>query len=276
MKTIYALGPEGTNGHEAAAKVLVTMPDAELQFCDRNSMVLERAQSEDAYGVVPIENFSAGLVTEVVKDFWMQGSATLHVIGEVELPIHHCLATRKDTDLDRIKKILSHPQALQQCSTLLNEREWIRLPASSTAEAARLVSQDPDNGDTAVIASPFAAARYGLHILQDEIADHPGNATRFHVVGPNGLKPTGKDKTPIVFELPDVVGALLRVLQIIGGLGVNMSSLHSIPLGRQGSVAFYCELDCHAEDERGKPLLEGIRTFVPTLKVLGSYQIGRY
>jgi prephenate dehydratase len=272
---LYVLGPEGTNSHEAATRLSTSLENNEIVFCERNIDALRSASRENGYAVVPIENSSAGLVNDVVKGFWMvPGSDALHVVGETRLPIEHHLLVRPDVDeVASIRTVASHPQALAQCGAYLSEQRWIRIPSSSTALSARLVSEDPAMRDTAAIASRFAAERYGLRILREHIEDAEGNATRFHLVGPNGTHPTGHDRTPVVFRLPDEAGALLRVLQIIAGVGVNMSSLHSIPMGTTGEFAFYCELDCHRDDERGRPIVEGIRTFVPSLRVLGSYSI---
>lgn len=274
MTPCYVLGPEGTNSHEAAITFTRHLPGVEIVFRERNIDALRSASADGSYAVVPIENASAGLVNEVVKGFWLeQGDrCPLHVIREVTFPISHHLLVRNDAaPLHEIRTVVSHPQALAQCGECIDERGWITLPAASTAEAARLLASDVARRDATAIASRFAAERYGLNILREHIEDSPGNATRFHLVGPNGAPPSGHDKTIVVFQLPDVPGALLRVLQIIGGVGVNMSSLHSIPLGSPGDVAFYCELDCHADDERGRPIIAGISTFVPSLRILGAY-----
>lgn len=278
MPIMYVLGPEGTHSHEAAAILAERIPNVEIRFCARNWEVLECVAEEGCYGTVPIDNASAGLVNDVVRDFWMRRGpdCSVHVIGDVHLPIEHCLLVQRHvSDAASVSNVLSHPHALAQCGRLIEKNRWTAIPTKSTADAACRLASDLslDASQTAVIASRFAAERYGLRILQENVCDMSGNATQFHLLGPNGSAPTGRDKTPIIFRLEDKAGALLRVLQVISGIGVNMSSLRSISLGVRGDFAFYCELECHQDDERGKPILDGIRTFLPSLQVLGSYGV---
>jgi prephenate dehydratase len=119
-----------------------------------------------------------------------------------------------------------------------------------------------------VIASKLAAEVYGLKILHPRIVEGVSqNTTRFHVLGPRGVYPTGTDRTAIIFETPDVSGALVDVLSAIRPGGVNLSS---IPIGPD-KFAFYCEFDRHAESVTGQKIIKRLHTLTSRLIVLGSF-----
>lgn len=283
---IIALGPKGTYGHEAAVlaqKVLSRRGieiDDEFVFLPKNENILEAVMQTGGngyYGVAPIENASNAFVGEVVK-FWLTQSdfekrVPLFVIGEVHLPVHHnLLAHESITAAKELSGVMSHTQALGQCSNLLDQLEISkRIPATSTAEAARQVATDPEMRKMGAIASSFAQREYGLVALRTRIEDHSGNATRFHIVGSSPVASTGDDRTAILFKLPDKPGVLAVVLQAIAEERVNMSSIHSIPLGSMNKYAFYIEIDCHMKSEVGKRIEEKIKLHTITPIILGSY-----
>lgn len=220
--------------------------------------------------------------SEVVKDYWLkQGTISkVHVVGEIEIPVNHCLLTRHDTnDIKEVRAVMSHSQALAQCAGNLDKEEiYQRIPIASTAGAAEKISVDPTIKNTAAIASSFAGQLYKLNVLHDHFEDSPGNATRFHIVykaiygGPESIcVPTDKDRTAIVFRLPNKPGALVNVISCIADEGVNMSSIHSIPLGVSGTYAFYCEFDVHASTNAGVHIIIKLRLKTEELLVLGSY-----
>lgn len=276
MKRVAVLGPKGTNGHEVARTVL-KVEDDNIIFCVRNEEILETCMNEKVLGVVPVENASAGLVSEVVRGFWLRHIASdvpLQVVGEVQIPITHSLLVQNScTDMRLVQTIKSHPQALAQCSKFLKEIGAQTLPASSTAAAAKEVMGE-SSPHLAAIASAFAAGIYGLSILRQHIEDYSGNATRFHILGHDSVPVTESDRTAVIFELPDEPRALVNVLWIIGSLNVNLSSIHSIPLGNPGVYAFYCEFDLHQDSDVGRKIIACMRELCKRMKVLGSYPQG--
>jgi prephenate dehydratase len=278
MKRIYALGPAGTNGHEAACRILQRTPEdsrPEIKFSDSHAEVFERVVTEECYAVVPIENSSAGLVEET-KRFWlqqedMQPPIALHVIGEVTLLITHALAVRKSLRTKPVQ-VLSHPQALAQCREHLLRHELTNMSSTaSTAGAGKLIAEDEKYAQCAALVSPFAADIYRLRMLYEHMEDHRGNSTRFHVLGRTTCPPVGACRTAMLFWLKNAPRALMNAMWAIGVDGVNMTTIHSIPLGDPGQYAFYVEFDEHADTEKGKDVMKRLETVVERFFLLGSY-----
>lgn len=290
---LYALGPKGTNGHHVAQIAIDSFKQhhpyicypylnrpINLEFSQRNQDVLSVVCAEGHLGVVPIENSEEGLVSDVIKGFWLssQDVARVCVIGEIELPIQHCLLAHPDADVAGITQVMSHPQALGQCSTYLDTYlpSCNRIPVSSTAQAARMVSESKYPHTSIAIASLFAAEVYGLKIVVQGVENTPHNATRFHIVAPakGAMSVELHNRTALIFETPDVSGALVAALNTISVGGVNLSSIHSISLGTPGRFAFYCEFDRHQNDLVGSAILTRLKTLTNRLIVLGSFPQG--
>lgn len=284
------LGPLGTNSHEVAMIVrdwfvkksspysAYVHTDVVLHPCESNTEVLLLASSKQCLGVVALENSTAGLVDET-KRFWLNRSNELKplttVIGEFQLPVQHCLLVHPSiTAVSQLTAVMSHPHALAQCGNFFETHKHLeKMTATSTAAAAKSVSERLDTVTIGVIGSKLAGEVYGLKILPEceHIEDSPDNTTHFHVLGPKGVYPTGNDRTAIIFETPDVSGALVDVLSAIRPGGVNLSSIHSIPLGTLGKFAFYCEFDRHQNDSDGRAILTRLETLTSRLIVLGSF-----
>jgi prephenate dehydratase len=281
---IMALGPAGTNGHEAAniARQLVDWKDVipDIEFSPRNAAILETALAQKCWGVVPVENSTAGLVSEVVKDFWIARGKNpgVYVVGEIELPVEHCLLVedREGFALGDVNEVVSHPQALAQCARSLDALGIaLRTPAASTALAAKKVSSGEKGPAVAAIASRFAAKTYGLRILKEGMEDVRGNATRFHVIGPKEAAPTGKDRTALIFHAQDKPRALLDCMWALCTEGTNLSSIHSIPLGLPGRYAFYCEFDRHLATDEGSTIMGRLGLVASGITILGSFPQAR-
>ena len=281
---IITLGPAGTYGHEATEIALGWLRSeyvnpATIGFVARNVEILNGVMQTHCLGVAPIENSTEGLVSEVIKGFWLRRAdnvlrAQVHVVGEVEIPIRHQLLVHPSISrTEELTAVASHTQALGQCKENLDQLGlMVRSPTNSTAAAAQSVANDPAFRTTGAIASHFAGKVYSLKVLQKNLEDFPGNATRFHIVGPApNRKITGNDRTALLFWVPNKPRSLLNALWSIGMEEVNISSIHSIPLGSRGQYAFYCEFDCHTETDVGRKILERMRTVVDRLFILGSY-----
>lgn len=282
VKKIAALGPAGTYGHEAAEIARAELERrgisvSEVFFQPRNELIIDQVLATDCYGIIPIENATEGFVREVMKR-WIAESrisqrSAVYVIGEVHLPIHHNLLARQDIAvIEELASVMSHPQALGQCSKLLNDRELsLQVPTTSTADAARQVATNPALNKSAAVASRFAAEIYGLKVLRYNIEDSSDNMTRFHILGATPVGPTGHDRTAIVFHLPNKQGVLDNVIHSISEEGVNMSSIHSIPLGSMNEYAFYIEIDCHMSSDKGRAIKKKIELHTINPLILGSY-----
>jgi prephenate dehydratase len=191
------------------------------------------------------------------------------VVGELHLPIRHCLLVRPARHAPHITAVVSHPQALAQCRTFIEQQKIsTRIPVASTAGAALMVAREEYDHRTAAIASELAAELNGLRVLHRDIQDSSDNATRFHLVGQQPMAPTGCDRTAIIFEVPNAPGSLAKVLQTMAN--VNLSSIHSVPLQR-GEYAFYCEFDQHRTTPAGARIMNALTDVVTRLTVLGSF-----
>lgn len=276
----YCLGPEGTYGHEAAVITMARrgLLDDELVFCKSNLDVILSVESGEGIGVAPIENSSAGLVSDVIR-FWLDRKnkpIDVCAIGEIEISIHHQLLAHPSLKITDIKKVASHPQALSQCAGNLSKFNLGRTQAEdSTALAAKLASEPLANPNIAAIASKFAADVYGLNVLARDFNDFPANSTRFHVIVPHGDltgPPSGYDRTAMIFEVRNEPKALLRPLLALSG--VNISSIHSIPLGVSGKYAFYCEFEEHVNSDQGRGIIKELEQYTEYLFIIGSYPKG--
>lgn len=260
------LGPEGTFTQEAALKHFGHgMHSLALQSVDAVFREVEGGNAD--YGVVPVENSTEGVVTHTLDCFM---ASPLRIVGELELPIRHCLAA-KETDLAAIRQVFSHPQGLAQCRGWLdyNIPQAQRLAVSSTAEAARLAGETLH---AAAVAGDAAMRHYGLAALYSNIQDGAANTTRFLVLGTHSPPPTGKDKTSIVLSRADKPGGLATLLAPLARYGLNMSRIESRP-SQQGmwQYVFFIDILGHAEDPILCRALEEMQRLASLLKILGSY-----
>jgi len=268
---IAFLGPEATFTHQVAVKHF----GRQSEYVPVSSIadVFDEVEKERAdYGVVPIENSTEGVVNHTLDMFV---ESDLVICSEREEPIQHHLISATG-DIKKIKVIYSHPQALAQC------RRWLEahLPqvtlhdAASTADAAAHASLD---GQSAAIASIFAAQLYRLKAVASRIEDSAHNATRFLVIGKTFPGPSGHDKTSILFSLKDRVGALHDVLVPFKTHGLNLTKIESRPTKRKAwEYIFYVDIIGHLSNENLKLALEELKEYCVLFKVLGSYPRGDF
>lgn len=221
------------------------------------------------FAVLPIENSSAGAVSEVY-DLLVEFEN--YIVGEVILPIHHTLAGLPGTDLNEIERVYSHPQALMQCAKFLDEyRDWQQISVANTAVAAKKVLED--NVKTkAAICSAYAAEYYGLEILVDEINYNESNSTRFIVVTNQKIFLKEANKISICFELSHESGSLYHLLSHFIYNDLNMTKIESRPVeGRNWEYRFFVDFDGNMADGAVKNAIRGLREEAVNLKILGNY-----
>ena len=269
-------GPFGTFA-EQALRTQADLAAGELVDHPTVPDVLDAVAAGDVdYGVVPIENSIEGVV-----NFTQDALAfdyDLLITREIVLDIELCLVGLPGQRLDEVKVVLSIPVATAQCHRFL--REHVRaaeiLPASSTAEAARQVADAGGEG-TVAIAPRVAAARYGLEVLEADIADHAGNQTRFVVVARDAIPArTGHDRTAmVVFQRADEPGSLISILQEFAARRINLSNLLSRPTkdGGLGDYCFVIYADAHLDDELMADALRALHAKQGAVKFLGSYPV---
>ena len=222
-------------------------------------------------GMLPIENTLAGSVVGSYDA--LTACASLHVIAETVVEIHHCLLGVRGAAVEKLASVESHPVALAQCTRWLRAHPAILVRAAyDTAGAARDVAS---RGEVraAAIASHGAAARYDLDVLATNIEDRSDNQTRFLMVAraPRALAPGTAARTALLVTTPNVPGALLRVLQPLAAHAINMSKLESRPAEEPWHYRFFLELDHPAGDPSLAAALGQLREATESLRVLGTY-----
>lgn len=265
--TIAYLGPEGTYSQAAALKhfghAVSLKPLAAIDEIFREV----EAGSAD-YGVVPVENSTEGAINHTLDMFIR---SPLRICGDVELPIHHQLLVSAESNIEQIKSVRAHQQALAQC------REWLdsnlpqveRIAVSSNAEAARQVQ---GNASMAAIASDAAAEMYQLNRLVNNIEDDPNNTTRFLVVGAHKPAPSGKDKTSLMVSAHNKAGALYDLLEPFARNDVSLTKIESRPSrASKWDYVFFVDVEGHVKDKNVAAVIEELGSKVAMLKVLGSY-----
>lgn len=263
------LGPEATFTHQAVKRHFGTSaPAVPCGTIDAVFHEVERGQV--AFGVVPVENSSEGIVNYTLDCFV---ESPLQIVAEIVVNVEHCLLAGADVRESDIERVYSHPQALAQCRAWLtaNLRQAQLVPTASTAEAARAAKEDP-NG--AAVAADLAARMYGLQVLRRGLQDLADNVTRFLVLGRQqesvGLESV---KTSLLMTLPDRPGALLEVLAHFDAANINLSKIESRPTKRKAwDYVFFLDLDGHRDDPKITNVIDLLHKSCGLLKVLGTYR----
>jgi prephenate dehydratase len=286
-------GPEGTYTHEAMLASVGTLgvdvEEVPLPTIYDTVMAVHDGRVERA--LVPIENSLEGSVNATL-DALAHETDRVEIVGEVVIPISHCLIARTELALGEIETVVSHPQANAQCARFIR----VSLPqarviaGSSTAEAVRTVADH--DGPWAALGNRTAAERYGCAVLAAGVEDVPGNETRFVWLAradPDGggaasnRAAGGGDadaafKTAIVFwgagtERP---GWLVACLSAFADRGVNLTRIESRPR-RQGlgSYMFFVDLEGRLGDPHVTAGLAGVREHAEVVRVIGSFPAAR-
>ncbi|RJL32217.1 prephenate dehydratase [Bailinhaonella thermotolerans] len=273
MSTLAYLGPEGTFT-EAALRSFA--PDAPRIPCATVGAAFDAVRRGEADGaVVPLENSVEGAVNATLDE--LAAGEPLLIHGEVLLPVSFALLARPETELEDVKRVVTHPHAHAQCRGFLAgtlPRAEV-FTAASTAAAAMAVS-DPTSHYDAAIAAPIAGEHYGLRALATGIGDRPDTVTRFVVVRRPGPlpPPSGADRTTLVaFIADDHPGALLEILFEFAVRGVSLTRIESRPTG-DGIGRYFFHIDCegHVSDARVGEALTGLRRICANVRFLGSYR----
>jgi prephenate dehydratase len=269
VKIVVYPGPEGSHSSAAARKLL---PDADYRAAASFDAVVEAVVAGEAeLGVLPIESSLAGPVAETHDLLYER---PVSIVAETKLAVRHCLVARNGTPLEAVRIVRSHPQAFDQCRRLLAALPQARrVPAATTADAAREVAASDDPGEVA-IASAHAARLYGLHILDDDVADHPEAFTRFVALAPWTL--VARDRRPwrtaIAFQTNHSPGALYRALEPFAHYEINLVQLVSRPLPHsRWNYRFDAVLDGHPYDENVRAGFAELRGLTRRLLITGCY-----
>ncbi len=266
MKVAFQ-GERGAFSHEAARQMV---RGASLVPCAHSLEVFERVVkgSVDA-AVVPIENSLAGSVAE---HFDLLLSRPVFIQREFNLRISHALIAPAGVKLSAVRRIYSHPVALQQCRDFFRDHPQIRaMPSYDTAGSVKQIVEQ-ELRDAAAIAGQQAAAEYGAHILKRGLEDDKQNFTRFFLIRKQGAPSLrGANKTSIAFALKNIPGVLFKALSVFALRDIDLSKIESRPMrGRPWEYVFYVDY-LRARDEAAENALRHLAEVAEFVKVLGVY-----
>lgn len=224
---------------------------------------------EADYAVLPIENSSAGIVSE---NYDLLVEYNYVIVGEQIIKIDHCLLGLPDAKLSDLERIYSHPQALMQCNRYLEEhREWDKHSVKNTAIAAKKVKEDGLLCQAAIASEPNADI-YGLNVLDREFQNNVNNSTRFIIVTGRQIYQKDAQKISICFEIPHASGTLYRMLSHFIFNNLNLNKIESRPIqGRMWEYRFFVDFDGNLKDGAVQNALRGLNEEAENLKILGNY-----
>ena len=221
------------------------------------------------YGVLPIENSSAGTVN-AVYDLMMEHD--FHIVRTYRLKVDHNVLANEGATLEGITEIYSHQQAINQCARYLEGMPHVKVtPVTNTAEAARMVAES-GRTDVAALSSRACASLYGLSVLARQVNDSDNNYTRFACITKDLQVFPGADRTSLMMVAPHEPGALYKVLARFYALDINLTKLQSRPiLGQDFEFMFYFDLDASVYSPEFASLVCELGDFCDDFKYLGTY-----
>ncbi|MGK7371478.1 MAG: prephenate dehydratase [Candidatus Halalkalibacterium sp. M3_1C_030] len=271
-------GTDGAFSHQAAYRHFEERySEVECIGYDTFEEAARAVEHEKAdFAILPIENTTAGSINQTYD---ILGEGKLHIVGEEAIRIIHCLLAIENVPADRIKRIISHPQALAQCSHFLSKLHRCKVESYlDTAMAAKKVVEDGDLSQAA-IAGSYAAQLYGLEILKRDLANQAKNFTRFVIVSRKEISVDSQIpcKTSLLMTTSHEKGSLISCLKILEEHGINMAKLESRPKPNEPwKYLFYLDIEANIDDSDTETALEELRRQADSLKVLGCYpaQVG--
>jgi prephenate dehydratase len=263
-------GYEGSFHHQAAklyfGKNIEVMPCASFK-----TLVQQVQQNKHVHaGLMAIENSIAG---SILANYTLLLKSKLNIIGEISMPIKQNLLAMPDVSIENIKEVHSHPMALLQCDTFLEQHKFKLVESEDTALSAKHIAQRKLM-HTAAIASAAAAELYGLAIIAPAIQTAKDNYTRFLHVVPSQQAQVAENanKAAIYFTTNHSQGSLAKVLAAIANSGINLSKLQSMPIaGSKFQYGFYADMEFTNLQQYHKAIKK-ITACTNELKILGIYK----
>jgi len=270
-KIVAYQGVEGAYSHLACKNVF---PKSISIACEsfEDAMKLVENKTVD-FAMIPVENSTAGRVEEIYR---LIPKSSLFIVGEHFEPVNHCLLGIKDSKLEEIKYVGSHPQALAQCYKNIIDLNLTALAKFDTAGSAREIQEKNDKSYGA-IASKLAAELYDLKILKEYFGDLKGNVTRFIILSSKNIVPDfDNDKeyiTSLIFHVRDIPSSLYKALGGFATNSVNLLKLESYSMPGSLQVSrFHIDIEAHPKEKRLKLALDELKYFAKEIKYLGVYE----
>lgn len=267
IKVVYQ-GVEGAYSHQAMLQYFGKKIEAFHVPTWKDAME-EVTKGNADYAVVPIENSSAGSVSDIY-DLLIEYDTC--IVAETFVKVEHALLGLKDADISDIKTVYSHPQGLMQCAKFLEaHREWQQISQPNTAGSALRILRDEDKTQAA-IASETAGEIYNLKVLKQHINDNVNNTTRFIIISKNKVYQKEAKKLSISFEIPHSSGTLYNMLSHLIFNNLSMTKIESRPLERKNwEYRFFIDLEGNLGDASVRSALNGIAEEAIDFRILGNY-----
>tara|TARA_B100001248_G_C27300384_1_gene416845 strand:+ start:90 stop:932 length:843 start_codon:yes stop_codon:yes gene_type:complete len=268
-------GELGAYSHIAAENLY---SGAEIKTCATFEETFKKAFNDTNYKIViPIENSLAGRVADI---HYLLPKYKLQIHGEHFQTVEHNLLCKPDANMEDIKFVRSHAQAIGQCQNLINKRKFKQIISADTAGSAKDLAEGNDKS-IAAIASELSANIYNLKILEKNIEDEKGNVTRFLVMGKDIEHPEFNTKkkfiTSCIFRVKSEPSALYKCLGGFATNQVNLTKLESFSVKNTFDQAnFYLDLEGHLEQPGVKKALEELGFHTETLDILGVYEASQF
>ena len=273
-KKISFQGVEGAYSHLAVQEFF---PESEPVPCKTFEIAISKAESEQVdFAMIPIENSAAGRVADIHR---LLPKSDLHINYEHFQRVEHKLLIHPDSKIENIKKIISHEQALAQCSNKIQKLDFDILVGADTAGSAKNIYENKVL-DTAAIASSLAADIYTLKIVDESFANSKNNITRFYVMSKDENKdydPQKKYISSFLFAVNNTPGSLFKVMGGFATNNVNIIKLESYNYGANFVITeFYCEIEGHPDQENTKLALEDMNHYCSKVRKLGVFEKSSY
>lgn len=263
-------GVEGAYGHQATLGYFGDQVNC-YHVPTFEGVMKEVQEGRAEYGVLPVENTSTGIITDVYDLMHLYNN---YIVGEYVVKVEHALLGLRGADIRQIRTVYSHPQGLLQCSRFLDTKpEWEQVSLQNTAVSARKVVKEQDVTQAA-IASPAAAAYYSLAVLKEHISDNDNNSTRFIIIKNKKEYVKGANGISISFELANAheTGSLYHILGFIIFNSLNMTKIESRPIqGEKWRYRFFIDFDGNFGEAHVRDALKGIEQETINFKILGNY-----
>ncbi|WP_419236377.1 bifunctional chorismate mutase/prephenate dehydratase [Serratia fonticola] len=270
---IAFLGPKGSYSHLAARQYAARHFDQLIECgCQKFQDIFTQVETGQAdYAILPIENTSSGSINDVYD---LLQHTSLSIVGELTLPIDHCVLVASDTDLQQIETVYSHPQPFQQCSQYLNRYpHWKIEYCESTAAAMEKVAK-LNSPKAAALGSEAGGALYNLQVLEHNLANQQQNITRFIILARKAIEVSEQvpAKTTLIMATGQQSGALVEALLVLRDNGIIMTKLESRPInGNPWEEMFYIDVQANLRSVAMEKALKGLTPITRSLKVLGCY-----
>ncbi|ROP49828.1 chorismate mutase [Enterobacter sp. BIGb0383] len=267
------LGPKGSYSHLAARQYAARHFEEFIESgCPKFADIFNQVETGQAdYAVVPIENTSSGAINDVYD---LLQHTSLAIVGELTIPIDHCVLVSGSTDLSQIETVYSHPQPFQQCSQFLNRYPHWKIEYTESTSAAMEKVAQAGSPQVAALGSEAGGALYGLQVLERNLANQTQNITRFIVLARKSIEVSDQvpAKTTLLMATGQQAGALVEALLVLRNHHLIMTRLESRPIyGNPWEEMFYLDIQANQHSAEMQKALKELTGITRSLKVLGCY-----